>query len=66
MELRNVLRKIEGANDEEINEIISAVIHRYQICYPGWEILFLSLPKCDEKNRKKQTEEMLAFVRRWS
>ena len=65
MELADVLRKIEQANDEEINDIIEAVIHRYQICYPGWEVLFLSMPKCDGEERKKQADELIAFVRKW-
>ena len=65
MELADVLRKIEQANDEEINDIIEAVIHRYQICYPGWEVLFLSLPKYDGEERKKQADELSAVVRKW-
>ena len=65
MDLTDVLRKIEQANDEEINEIIKAVIHRYQVCYPGWEVIFLSLPKCDGEERKKQAIELIAFLRKW-
>ena len=65
MELTDVLRKIEQANDEEINAIIKAVIYRYQICYPGWEVLFLSLPKVDGEERERQVKELVTFLRRW-
>ena len=65
MELADVLRKIEQANDEEINDIIEAVIHRYQICYPGWEVLFLSVPKCDGEERKKQADELSEMLNKY-
>lgn len=42
--LLNVLERIAQADDFEINEIIHAVIRRYKLVFPDWEVIFLSLP----------------------
>lgn len=52
------LRAIENASDEEITEIIAALIRRYSRLHPEWEILFLSLPK-EPTQRRRQLELML-------
>ena len=57
--LRDTLMQIEKANDLEINEIIHALIRRYQKVYPGWEVVFLSLPKDDPAERKRILEHAL-------
>lgn len=49
--LFNVLERIEQADDFEINEIIQAVIRRYKLVFPDWEIIFLSLPVQSEKRK---------------
>ena len=65
MDLTEILHRIEQSDDAEISQIIDAVIRRYRICYPDWEILFLSIPTADTEKRKRSTEEMIAFVRRF-
>ena len=59
--LAGVLDRISHADDIEINEIIQAVIRRYQRVYPGWEVVFLALPKNDPEERKRLLESILAF-----
>ena len=49
--LFNILERIEQADDFEINEIIQAVIRRYKLVFPDWEIIFLSLPVQSEKRK---------------
>ena len=49
--LFNILERIEQADDFEINEIIQAVIRRYKMVFPDWEIIFLSLPVQSEKRK---------------
>ena len=49
--LFNVLERIEQADDFEINDIIQAVIRRYNLVFPDWEIIFLSLPVQSEKRK---------------
>jgi len=65
MDLIDILHRIEQSDDAEISQIIDAVIRRYRVCYPDWEILFLSIPTADTEKRKHSTEEMIAFVRRF-
>ena len=49
--LENILERIEQADDFEINEIIQAVIRRYKLVFPDWEIIFLSLPVQSEERK---------------
>ena len=53
--LDDILESIEQADDLEINEIIQAVIRRYKAVFPGWEVIFLSLPL-----QSKEREQMIA------
>lgn len=66
MELYEVLRRIEESDDLEISEIIRAVIQRYHVCFPDWEIIFLSLPRNDPQERERGLEELLSLARKWS
>lgn len=51
--LSNLLGKIERANDLEITQIIRAIIKRYSKIYPDQEVIFLSLPVNDPKERDR-------------
>ena len=57
--IRWVLSIIESANDAETDQIVQAVIRRYGTIYPGWEIIFLSLPKDDAVQRRRMLENIL-------
>ena len=54
----NVLATIEQADDTQISQIIRAVIRRYGLVFPDWDVLFLSVPK-DPSQRRLQLEHML-------
>ena len=53
-----LLTAIEQADDTQISQIIHAVIRRYSLVFPDWDVLFLSLPK-DPSQRRLQLEHML-------
>ena len=53
----NVLASIEQADDTQISQIIRAVIRRYGLVFPDWDVLFLSVPK-DPTQRRLQLEHM--------
>lgn len=57
-----VLAAIEKADDLQINQIIRAVIRRYSLVFPDWEVFFLSLPK-DPGQRRAQLESMLEHLK---
>ena len=61
--LSGVMDRIGHADDIEINEIIQAVIRRYQRVYPDWEVVFLALPKNDPVERKRLLETILNIER---
>ena len=41
----NVLDKISAAKREELEEILQAVLRRYAVLYPDWEVNIYSLEK---------------------
>lgn len=61
--LYHILAGIEQADDFEINEIINAVIRRYQAVFPDWEVMFLSLPKNDPEERRKALQSIINFLK---
>ena len=40
---KTMVSLVSKAKNDELNELIHAVIHRYRILHPGWEVLFYSL-----------------------
>ncbi|MBQ9148043.1 MAG: hypothetical protein IJX69_00570 [Oscillospiraceae bacterium] len=62
--LQEVLKQIENADDDAISQIIQAVIRRYKQVYPGWEVVFLSLPLDDAAQRRKQLADLIEFLDR--
>ena len=62
-EFEMLLNRIENASDYEIGDIMQAVIKRYKNLFPGWQIIFLSVPSNDEKERIESIEQMLEFLK---
>ena len=63
VKLDDILNQIGQADDLEINEIIQAVIHRYNTVFPDWEVIFLSLP-LQSKEREQLIEQSIEQLRR--
>ena len=59
--LDDVLKRIETANDYEINEIMEAVRCRFAVAFPDWEVLYLSCPKNDSVQRKQALEILTQY-----
>ena len=51
--MEKLMKKIEDANTEELSRIVHAVIRRYSVLYPEWEVVFYSLHRDDEQRRKE-------------
>ena len=49
----DLIKTIQLANDEELSQIILEIIARYGALHPDWEVIFLSLPKNDLKERRR-------------
>lgn len=58
-----LLSRIEKANDLEINEIINAVLRRYKVVYPEWDVVFLSLPSTDAKKRGELLDRITRILK---
>ena len=46
-------RMIDTADSAELSEIVQAVLHRYEVLFSEEEVVFLSLPKHDHKERQR-------------
>ena len=59
MILDDILQYIHQADDDEINQIIDALTARYKRVYPGWEVIFATLPLEDTQRRRTMLEMAL-------
>ena len=59
----DVLKWIEQSTDTEINEILKAAIRRYEIRFPEWEVMFISIPKGE--GRKEAVEQTVGFLEKY-
>ena len=58
---RQLLSHIENADDILIQQVIQAVIRRYSIVFPQWEVVFYSLPK-KPTQRRQHIETLIQFL----
>ncbi len=59
--VENIAKQIEQADEIQLNHIISAVIHRYDMLHPSREGSFLSL-STDPHQRSQEMENILRFI----
>ena len=57
--LLTILDSILDANCDQLNEIIQAIIDRYDTIAPDWEVSFLSFPKNDPAQREQTLRSIL-------
>ena len=59
--IKDVLERIETADDYEIQQIMDAVRRRFAVAFPDWEVVYISCPK----NNKEERQKLLDFVSRY-
>ena len=59
--MKEILRKIEQADDFQIREIMDAVERRYAIAYPQWDVFYAAVHK-DPALRRKDLEDLAAYI----
>ena len=59
--MRQVIEKIEQADDFEIQEIMDAVERRYAIAFPKWDVFYAAVHK-DPELRRKDLEKLVAYI----
>ena len=61
--MEQILSDIQQADSAQLNDIILTVVARYRQLYPGWEVMFLSLPKDDADLRRKTVDRVCALLK---
>jgi len=59
--MKQILEKIEQADDFQIREIMDAVERRYAIAYPQWDVFYAAVHK-DPALRRKDLEDLAAYI----
>ena len=58
----NLIKQIEAADAESIDTILKAVLLRYRILFPDWEISTISILKNTDRN--EQLDQMIAVLQK--
>ena len=61
MQMYEVIRTIEGAGEDNIQDLLQAVMGRYRQLYPQWRMLFIS---ADPNNADERNQEFLELISR--
>ena len=54
------ITEIENANGEEMDQILKAVLSRYSVLYPDWELCTVSILKREDRN--EQLDRMIMLL----
>ena len=46
-------KMLDKADSTELSEVVQTVLHRYDVLFSEEEVVFLSLPKHDQKERQR-------------
>lgn len=57
-----VFSKIENADDNQLREMVCAIIRRYKEKRPDWEFCFFSLPGRSSSEREERIQEIADFL----
>lgn len=57
-----LLNRIHGADEEEINPIINAVTERFSELWPEWELMTLSIQGHDRESHVKALQDSITVL----
>ena len=58
----DLIEEIEKANGEELDKILKAVLSRYRVLYPDWELCTVSVLKSNDRN--EQLDRMIMMLQK--
>ena len=58
--MSELTEKIAQANAFEIEELLDAILRRYAVLYPDWEVATVSIEK--SRDRNEQLDHMIAML----
>ena len=64
MDKETVLEYIAQVDAMDIQELMDAVLDRYHVIYPEWEINTIVLPRSLGEERTKRFEEIVSFMKK--
>ena len=64
MDKEMMLEYIAQADETDIQELMDAVLDRYHVIYPDWEINTFVLPRLLGEERTKHFDEIVSFIKR--
>ena len=59
---KEILSAIETMDGERLDFVLEKVMDRYEVLYPDWESVSLSLPKKDLEMRKIYLKTIMEFL----
>ena len=59
---KEILSAIETMDGERLDFVLEKVMDRYEVLYPDWESVSLSLPKKDPEMRKTYLKTIMEFL----
>ena len=60
--LTAVIDRILAAEENELEEILRAVLHRYAEVFPNWEVSTISIDKTRDRN--EQLDQLIAMAQK--
>lgn len=56
-----LVKAVEGADQEELDAVMKAIVRRYGELFPDWEVYFITMHR-DAEKRKKDLKELVSFL----
>ena len=60
--MNHILKEIDLADEQELQQIMQAVSRRYRTLYPDWDVLYLSAPLRTPERRKQFHDAVVALL----
>ena len=60
--MQDILKKIEQADDQQLNEIMDAISEQYRIRYPDWEVVYMAVPAITPERKAQFHADALALL----
>ena len=62
MSMETIAEKISSLPADQLNDVVQALVARYAVLFPEYDVSFLSLPRHNPPLRRRQLEQMLPLL----
>ena len=60
--METIAVQISSLSADQLNEAVQALVARYSVLFPEYDVSFLSLPRHNPTLRRRQLEQMLPLL----